>query len=205
MYLSYVTPKNGPMGIDIQDVDMHHNDVWTLFPGRKRDQRDFVFKASKEGYLITSNGMPMDPTGLWNVDSKDFSHIAEIPIGSRLKAVVSINPTRRVRKPNGKKTDVEIVQDYINQHQGIPISEWDTPEQIFQAWFTENEERWGFTIESFSVSKKRIIRMDKYQIVSYELSMVIVIVDSGKFVQTVLKGIGDRNDRGFGMLMLKRA
>jgi CRISPR-associated protein Cas6/Cse3/CasE subtype I-E len=205
MYLSYVTPKNGPIEIDIQDVDTHHNDVWGLFPGRKRDQRDFVFKASKEGYLITSNGMPVDPTGLWNVDSKDFSHVTQIPVGSRLRAVVSVNPTERIKKPNGKKTDVEIVQDYINRHQGVPISEWNTSEQIFQAWFDKNKERWGFTVESFSVSKKRIVRMNNYQIVSYELSMIIVIVDSGKFVQTVLRGIGDRNDRGFGMLMLKRA
>ena len=198
MYLSHVTHINKEP-IDTQDVDTHHQDVWTLFPGRNRNARDFVYKATKEGYYITSIGMPVSTDGQWNVNCKGFSQVAQLPVGARLEALVLLNATVRY---DNKEHDS--ISHYKTVNAGKAISDWQKPETIIKDWLDKRAEMWGFSVESFTVKSIKRIPMARYSIMARELSMIITVNNPVRFTDTIFKGLGARRDRGFGMLQIRR-
>ena len=199
MYFSILSPKYHVM--KHRDIDSLHRDIWNFFPGRSKNDRNFIYRASGKGYTVYSSTKPVEREG-WDIESKEID-LAKIRVGTKLEIQTLINATLR-----RFKHDHDIVLDRLKklelEKKSIPSKSelWDS---TYLGWLRRSEQAWGFKVDDIFVNDMIQVPTKNHHFNAYDVRGVITVTDPESFSVTVLKGIGNRKDRGCGLLLLKRA
>lgn len=202
MFLSKITPKT-PFKFDVGDGDLHHETVWTFFPGQNKNKRCFVFRVCQDCYYVYSTVPPIATSGKWNIDTKPFN-LGSLEQGRKLIGVIRVYSTI---KRNGHEYDR--VTDYKHKLQasGLPISQWPSSGEIYnralQPWFQRSAKAWGFTLENLNLQGRYTIHTRGHEFIAYDLCGDITVTDPAAFNKTIFEGIGNRKDRGCGFIMVR--
>lgn len=200
MFLTEITPKVYQL-LDLSDADENHATVWSFFPGHDRNDRPFHFRTTREAYYVKSKELPVDTSGAFNMEVKNYD-LREIEVGEVFAFKVLVNAV--VRKDG---VDHDVVTNYKQSFKELPLSSWPSSGEIYKnpltGWFKRNESKFGFTVKDFSV--RGLLRMPtkNYHIMAHDLSGTLIVTDPKQFLKSLYDGIGDKRDRGCGLLMVR--
>lgn len=186
-----------------------HQEVWKMFPGRPRDNRDFLTRLDSEErafrFTVLSAVKPQKPD--WC--AQDWWREKEIPQTffeqKRYLFKVMANPTRTLsrRDPAGNKKK-------HGSHYAIT-----KPDEL-KVWILNKSKQYGFFIldnPRLEISPPvfhRLYKEDKKlqkeyegEIVGVEFKGGLEVNDRESFMRTLRNGIGRARGFGFGMLVIK--
>ena len=199
MFVSTISPKYHAM--KYRDIDSLHRDIWNFFPGRKKNDRSFIFRVSGRGYTVYSSTEPCSRDG-WDIETRSLD-LNKVSAGTQLEMRSLLNAT--VRR---FKHDHDIVLDRIQklkQTQGSAPSKTEVWDSVWLDWFRRSEKTWGFVVNELSVGGMVQAQTKNHHFNAYDVQGIITVTDPVVFAETTLKGLGDRRDRGCGLMLIKRA
>ena len=226
-WLSRVTPsadlKYRQLVHDIGGLDPYeqHQTLWKLFSvarEERTERAEFLYRAEEKNglpmFYVLSRRQPLDPSGLWQVESKVYA--PNIQVGDRLAFKLRVNPT--VARSNAKGESSrrhDVVMDAKRRLGWKELPEESRPslaQVAYEAgacWLLHREERLGYTIDSTT------LRVDGYRTwrqrgrKGIELSMLdfegtLLVSDQTKAMEALTCGVGRGKSFGCGLLLVRR-
>jgi CRISPR system Cascade subunit CasE len=187
----------------LKDVYDWHQTVWTAFPGRDGQKRDFLTRLDRKDceyrLLIVSPMKPVKPE--WVPDAPEAWRTKEIPENyfqhARYRFQLRANPTKKVTafgldgKPKKNSRRVPLVK-----------------REDLVAWLQRKGEAGGFTVAENSLrilaggreyfSKQGVTGLHS----SVEFEGLLTVTDGAKFFRAFANGIGSAKAFGFGLLVV---
>lgn len=221
MYLSRIelredAARNPEFWSGLSSVRDAHRMVWNWFTDREDRERDFLFRIEGDGastrVYTLSERVPVDPRGLWSIESKAFA--PNLRMGTRLAFALRVNPT--LRKSNGvgkgKRHDVVMDARFQARTRGQSLTREELVQESCVAWMATRAERLGFEIDSEHVRAEgyRPVRLprgsgrDDATITIVDLKGVLTVTDPDRFVAGVCQGIGPAKAFGCGLILIRR-
>jgi CRISPR system Cascade subunit CasE len=194
-----------------------HQAMWQLFDlpsNAARTGTAFLFRHEWHGdlpvFYILSRHIPQDREGSWNIQSKPYR--PQLEAGDRLHFKLRVNP---VVTRNGKRHDV--VMDAKQRLRWRELRPEERPSlnalayEAGTAWLAGRAEKLGFT----SVPANLLADGYRTHVVhsrgrtpicfsTLDLSGMLTVIDSEKFLGTLYSGIGPAKGFGCGLLLVKR-
>jgi CRISPR system Cascade subunit CasE len=200
-----------------------HRLVWLLFQNEPDKARDFLWREEGPGrYLILSQQPPSDPSGLFDLDTKDFA--PKLAAGDRLgfalraNAVVARKGARdgadKDRRARGKRVDVVMDALHAVPKTQRPARRAELTDQAARSWLDEQGARSGFCVLSLAVrSYERIDvadharpgRRNRAGIAVLDLEGTLEVTDPDPFVEKLARGFGSAKAFGCGLMLIRRA
>ncbi len=185
-----LVPKREAAARKLRDSYAWHQAIWTAFPGRDGQPREFLFRLDDRGpafrLLVLSAQRPTPPQwGRWQVKSVADSFLEHDRYRFQLKA----NPTMRRREDRRR------------------IALYD--EAKLREWMRRKAEQAGFRIADDSLvvgapmdeTFVRDHRRGKH--VAVDFQGLLRVTDRERFQHAFLHGIGSAKAFGFGLLLLQ--
>jgi len=197
-----------------------HRILWLLFQDRIDAKRDFLWRDEGNGrYLVQSHRPPVDPNGLFELETKPFA--PHLEPGDKLSFALRVNPVAarkgdlkpsdRARRTRGKRVDV--VMDALR---AVPKGERAAVRdgiaaKAGEAWLARQGATSGFRLAcSPSVSgytqipvERRSGRPAGFSVL--DLAGEIEITDPPAFLARLAKGFGSAKAFGNGLMLIRRA
>ncbi len=200
-----------------------HRLVWLLFQNEPDQARDFLWREEGHGrYLILSRQPPSDPSGLFDLDTKDFApHLAtgdQLGFALRANAVVARKGARdggdKESRERGKRVDV--VMDALHE---VPKTQRsarraELTDKAAREWLDEQGARSGFRVLSLAVKSYERIdvadlarpgRRNRAGIAVLDLEGTLMVADPDAFVEKLARGFGSAKAFGCGLMLIRRA
>ena len=196
-----------------------HRILWLLFQDRTDAKRDFLWRDEGNGrYLVLSQRPPVDPNGLFDLETKPFApHLAP---GDKLRFALRANPVaarkealtadERERRARGKRVDV--VMDALR---AVPREERravrdDIAAKAGGAWLAQQGATSGFrlacppTVSGYAQIpiERRGKRPAGFSVL--DLAGEIEITDPPAFLARLAKGFGSAKAFGNGLMLIRR-
>ncbi len=223
MYLSKIQlPPDAPASPRLWDMvqsgyDVHRL-VWSWFADGPDRRRDFLYRHEGAGassrFLTLSERRPVDPSGLWSIEAKEFAPV--LTAGDRLGFLVRVNPTVRRASGPGQGGRHDVVMDAKTRaraagHEPPPDATLVQEEGL--RWLAGRAAAAGFSLEEGGA------RVDSYTQTSFrrpggageasvsvmDIQGVLTVADPTVFLETVRKGLGPAKGFGCGLMLLRRA
>ena len=195
--------------------DMGHRLVWTLFSDDPDAARGFLYREAEVGsYLIVSDRPPVDPKGLWSLQSKPYA--PDLRAGMRLGFALRANPTRWVKtseRPQGTRVDVVMHAKKASLAASEKVV-WgpDAIERVALGWLFEREARLGIRFDralcaAGGYRQVVIARGDerpiRFSVIDYE--GVFDVVEPEPLLDAARNGLGRAKAHGCGLLLIRPA
>lgn len=200
-----------------------HRLVWLLFQNEPDRQRDFLWREEGQGrYLILSQQPPSDPSGLFDLDTKDFT--PQLVAGDRLgfalraNAVVARKGARdasgKESRARGKRVDVVMDALHAVPKAQRPAHRAALTGKAAREWLNEQGERSGFHVLSLAVKSYERIdvadrarpgRRNRAGIAVLDLEGTLMVTDPDAFVEKLARGFGSAKAFGCGLMLIRRA
>lgn len=200
-----------------------HRLVWLLFQSEPDKTRDFLWREEGQGrYMILSKQPPSDPSGLFDLDTKDFEpHLApgdRLSFALRANAVVARKGARdatgKESRARGKRVDV--VMDALHD---VPKTERaerrvKLTDEAARLWLDGQAARAGFRVLSLAVKSYERIdvadrtrpgRRDRAGIAVLDLEGTLEVTSPETFVDKLARGFGSAKAFGCGLMLIRRA
>jgi CRISPR system Cascade subunit CasE len=185
----------------LRDCYDWHQAVWTVFPGRDGERRDFLTRLDqrRDGFrlLIVSPSEPTRPD--WcPPESWQSKPIPETYFTRRRYAFqLCANPTKKVTKvgadgqatKNGKRVPLRAREEFVG-------------------WISRKGEQGGFAVDSdslrsFSRGREYFEKKGMRGLHSaVEFQGVLKVTDPARFHETFTRGLGSAKAFGFGLLVI---
>lgn len=195
-----------------------HKLVWSWFTDSPDRRRDFLYRQEGSGrdlcFFTLSERPPVDPDGLWLIESKPFR--PKLAEGQRLAFTTRVNPTlQHASGPaKGQRCDVVMDAKFRARSSADPVAE--TPilvQSTVTRWLTARADRCGFAIEpdEVTVDGYHQLRFSKMggqpdiRITVADISGVLVVRDPALFQETLCHGLGRAKGFGCGLVLIRRA
>ncbi|HVT43422.1 MAG TPA: type I-E CRISPR-associated protein Cas6/Cse3/CasE [Thermoanaerobaculia bacterium] len=223
MYLSRIelrdetarTPEFWKYSASMNDV---HEVVWSWFADDPDRRRDFLYRHEGEGlstrFYTLSARLPVDPGGLWRVESKPFA--PKLSAGDRLIFSLRANPTRRKTDGPGKGKRHDVVMDakFAARTSGgerKPFTE--LVETTCIDWLSSRAAACGFGFAEGDVRTDgyRPVRFPRGRrhadasVTTVDFEGRITVKDPSCFLESVTQGIGPAKAFGCGLMLIRRA
>jgi CRISPR system Cascade subunit CasE len=192
-----VVEKREALRVGLRDSYGWHRALWSVFPDREGEARDFLFRLSdlrdRFGLLLLSRERPLLPEwGAWQTKQVAETFLSHDRYLFQLRA----NPTvKRVvrdkegeRKKNGRRTAIYDAQE---------LQEW-LGRKADQAGFNLLEHTAGPPLSTFFVKDGR-----RGKHTSVDFKGLLEVADRERFQRAFHEGIGSAKAFGFGLLMLQ--
>jgi len=200
-----------------------HRLVWLLFQSEPDLQRDFLWREEGQGrYLILSHQPPSDPSGLFDLDTKDFTpHLAagdRLGFALRANAVVARKGARDGAEKEGRSRGkrVDVVMDALH---AVPTAERparraELTDKAARQWLDEQGARSGFRVLSLAVKSYERIdvadrarpgRRNRAGIAVLDLEGTIEVTEPSAYVDKLARGFGSAKAFGCGLMLIRRA
>jgi len=194
-----------------------HQAVWQLFdfpPNAARTGTVFLFRHEWHGdlpvFYILSRSTPQDRAGLWNIQSKPYA--PQLEAGDRLYFKVRVNP---VVTRDGKRHDVVMDAKQRLRWKELRFDERPPLNTLAYdagtAWLAGRAEKHGFAVAPANLLvdgylTHAVHRRGRTTICfsTLNVSGLLTVVDSEKFLSTLHSGIGPAKGLGCGLLLVKR-
>jgi len=197
-----------------------HRFIWNLYADSNERKRDFLYRQEENGtwplYYAVSERLPMDKTGMWQIDSKNYS--PKLLKGQLLSFVIRVNPIRAKRDERNKLHRHDIVMDAKTKRKqmGKELSEKNPLADIVQEegtqWLEARSEKHGFSIDhnhiradgykQHVVYKRKSTRPIRFS--TLDIGGVLTVIKPELLVKALYKGIGPAKAFGCGMMMVKK-
>ncbi len=229
MFLSRAVPRqdvwSNPEMLDLFESSYAiHQAVWGFFIGDPDKERDFLYRYdSKNGepvVYIVSKTKPVSQRGVWIVDSKEYAPV--LSKGDILGFSVRVNPviTRSfTNEKTGKSVHKrhDVVMDYKTKcrEDGKPFSYEAAMSEAGTQWLVSRSEKHGFSVHVSSLVveqyERRVFakptesgKKKEAVIATMDLTGVLEVTDSEKFLEILYSGIGPAKGFGCGLMLVKR-
>jgi hypothetical protein len=106
------------------------------------------------------------------------------------------------------KHDHDIVFDRVQklkQAQSPMPSKTELCNSVWLDWFRRSEKILGFVVDELSVNGMIQAQTKNHHFNAYDVCGLVTVTDPEVFAETILKGVGNRRDRGCGLVLIKRA
>lgn len=200
-----------------------HRLVWLLFQNEPDQARDFLWREEGQGrYLILSRQPPSDPSGLFDLDTKDFApHLApgdHLGFVLRANAVVARKGARgeaaKQTRTRGKRVDVVMDALHAVPKAERPARRAELTDKAAREWLDVQGTRAGFAVISLAVKsyerfdvadRVRPGRRNRAGIAVLDLEGTLMVTDPAAFVDKVAHGFGSAKAFGCGLMLIRRA
>ena len=203
-----------------------HRILWLLFQDIPDATRDFLWRDEGDGkYMILSARPPVDPHGLFELDSKPFQ--PALQVGDRLAfclranpvvaSKVALAPEQRAIRARGKKIDI-----VMRALHAVPETDWNAKTgRAFQRdsiaaevgvkWLAGQGVKAGFKLARVPVVdgynqfpiERRKGRPAGFSVLNF--SGELEIDDPAAFLERLPKGFGSAKAFGNGLMLIRRA
>jgi len=203
------------------DSYREHQALWQLFDSDPDAKRDFLYRKVVEHgrvkYYLLSQRIPVDKSGLWNID-KPKPYNPKLIAGQTLFFMLKANPIISVTDANGKlkRHDIVMHEKKRIDFKMMPKAEQPSLPNLVQGsgikWLQSRAQSHGFSIESEKViadgyfqhqsqakNKKRPI---KYSTIDFQ--GILTVGDPEKFLTTLYSGIGKSKAFGCGLMLIRK-
>lgn len=200
--------------------DAHHRLIWSAFAGAPDLQRDFLWRAEKDGVFFTLSARPPGDSPFFaKCEVKEFSPV--LAPGDRLEFLLRANATR-TRKTGqlsaGGKEKRKHDDIVMNAIYDLPKGEraevrMQAAANVGRDWIAAQGERGGFAVNCADVSDYSVValparrgaRKGQPQYGVIDLSGVLTVTDPALFLNRVAQGFGRAKSFGQGLMMIRRA
>jgi CRISPR system Cascade subunit CasE len=224
MFFSRITLKRSPDGRgDVRafpkDGYEAHKLIWMFFADSPHRKRDFLFRFQEEGggrFYAVSERKPIDPTGWWIVNSKDYD--PRLKTGDVLAFMLRVNPVVGRHTEDDHQVRHDVVMDEKKQLEKIQPdrNQWPSFSEIVQRagekWLGNRAAQHGFEIVGGR------LRVDGYRTHNYrkraggrpvsistlEFTGALAVRDPQAFTRALFCGVGPAKGFGCGLLMVRR-
>ena len=204
-----------------EDSYREHQILWTLFGGEPDKERDFlyrrVFEHGRIKYYILSERIPVDKSGVWQVDPPKV-YKPKLSRDQNLYFMLRVNPVITLTAPDGKKRRHDIVmhQKTLIDYKQMPKQERPSIQQIVQKscieWLSVRADKNGFTFKTNEViadgyrqhhsRSKKSNKYIRYSTVDFQ--GLLTITDPERFKLALFNGIGKSKAFGCGLILIRR-
>ena len=224
MYISRIRLNQGHDVFDFlkqhrKDLYSDHQLIWSLFPDRPDEKRDFLFRKEirydRPVFYLLSEKKPESAHSFLSVDTKKFDPV--IRENDAFYFSLRANPVvaKKVEgQEKSKRYDVWMNARHEGKAQGLTGTKLlNYSEDRVKEWFISRASDFGFSLE------EEALVVDNYQqnsfykkkdkggnitIGSVDFNGVLRVTDREKFRQTLVKGIGKSKSFGCGLLLIRR-
>jgi CRISPR system Cascade subunit CasE len=227
MYMSRIQLKTDTPGVKelvrllSGDGYQAHRLIWNLYADTNERKRDFLYRQEGDGiwpfFYAVSERLPIDETGMWQIDSKTYS--PKLLKGQLLSFIIRVNPVRAKRDEQNKLHRHDIVMDAKTREKqtGKGLGGKAPLADIVQAegpkWLEARSERHGFFIDHSHIRadgyRQRVVYKSKstspIRFSTLDIGGVLTVIEPGLFVKALYKGIGPAKGFGCGMMMVKKS
>jgi len=196
-----------------------HQMLWRLFPDAPDATRDFLYRSEMQHgwpvFYVLSARCPVQITDIFEVETKKFS--PKLKTGERLAFRLRANSvrTRKTDDPNPKKRkrdDVVMHHKRKLKTEGIPREEMPSQAELVQEageeWIKRQAARNGFEVEAVSADgyQKHVLycKGKKIRFSSMDFDGILSIIDKGRFLNALYRGIGPAKAFGCGLMLIRR-
>jgi len=207
-----------------------HHIVWLLFQDILEATRDFLWRDEGNGrYFILSHRPPVDPFGLFDVQTKPFE--PELAAGDRLSFVLRANPVtaskgaldenQRVGRVRGKRVDVVMhalfsahskeERNRLKKNGELAALRDKIATESGEQWLAHQGDKAGFrladvpAIDVYAQVPIERGRGRKAGFSTLDLSGDIMVTDPKIFLEKLAKGFGSAKAFGNGLMLIRRA
>lgn len=192
-----------------------HQVLWRLFNNNPDAERDFIYRyepiRNTPAYYIVSKRKPVDSSGLWNIQIKNYSPI--IKVGQCFSFILRVNPVKTKR---GKRHDIVMHEkynmDYKNLDKSVRLSQQELIEKVGYEWLDSRALDSGFSIDDTAVridgyqphisGRKKGKKEIRYSTMDFQGTLEVVNIEA--FEKTLMKGIGKAKSFGCGLLLIRK-
>ena len=197
-----------------------HQVLWNFFSGDPDAERDFLFRYELHHgtlkYFVVSRRMPLDETGMWEIESKEFN--PRLQTGQKLAFVLRANPVITVKDKNGKarRHDVVMHEKYSMGYNKLSVKERPPLQQIVAQggikWLSARAEKSGFTLSGRSIraegyqqhQARRNHQKIPIQFSTIDFEGILTVNNPDQFINTLYFGIGKSKAFGCGLLLVRK-
>lgn len=226
MYMSRIQLKRDTLGVRdlvrlLSGEGYHaHRLIWKLYADSNERKRDFLYRHEVNGgwpgFYTVSKRLPIDETGMWQIDSKIYS--PKLWKGQSLSFVIRVNPVRAKRDEQNKLHRHDVVMDAKThiKKQGNGTDEDMSLSDIVQEegtkWLETRSERCGFSIDRGHIRvdgyRQHIVHKRKstspIRFSTLDIGGVLTVIEPELFAEALYNGIGPAKGFGCGMMMVKK-
>lgn len=192
-----------------------HQVLWQLFSNDPDAERDFIYRYEPQNntpaYYIVSKRKPVDPSGLWNIQAKNYRPL--IKVGQRFAFILRVNP---VKTKDGKRHDVVMHEKHSMNYKNMDKSERPSQQEIVEKvgykWLTSRALQSGFSIDDTTVridgyqphisGRKKGKKEIRYSTMDFQGALEVIDVEA--FDRTLMNGIGKAKAFGCGLLLIRK-
>jgi CRISPR system Cascade subunit CasE len=196
-----------------------HRVLWLLFQDRTDAKRDFLWRDEGNGrYLVLSHRPPVDPNGLFDIETKAFE--PHLEPGDKLSFALRANPvaarkgalTQSERECRARGKRVDVVMDALHavpKGQRAAVRDG-IAAKAGESWLARQGEVSGFrlarppTIDGYAQIpvERRKGRPAGFSVL--DLAGEIEITDPPAFLARLAKGFGSAKAFGNGLMLIRR-
>jgi CRISPR system Cascade subunit CasE len=224
MYLSRIKLNSGPEIFDHlnnnkSNLYSDHQFVWSLFPGDKKDGREFLFrkdyKNNETVYFVLSKEKPEKYNSFADIVTKTYEPV--IKKDQLFSFSIRANPVIAKKSENGKnskKHDVWSNARIEGKKKGLDGEELRTfSEAKAMEWLIKKAVTCGFEIDDNQVIIESYHQYRFYNnkskggvinIGALDYNGILQVNDVEKMNETLFNGIGKSKSFGCGLLLIKR-
>ncbi len=192
-------------------TDRSHRLLWAVFSDGPDRARDFLWREEDLGrFLVLSARVPLDPHGLFEIESKSFE--PNFATGDKLRFTLRANAvvTRKIVGARGKRDDV-----VMRRLHAVPGPERarrrdEIAREAGRDWLINQGEKAGFGVEACDAAAYRTLAVPRdgerpIQLGVLDLEGRIEIRDSSAFLPALTRGFGKAQGFGCGLMLIARA
>lgn len=192
-----------------------HHWLWALFSDGPERRRDFLWReegAGRGGVLALSARPPVDPHGLFKVETKAFT--PALATGDRLRFSLRASPSLSLPGPRGKRG--RRVDPVARALAALPAEERPkqrvaVQQEVATRWLAAQGARAGFTLDQLdpvTADDWRSVPRPPGKPISYpvlDLDGILTVTEPERFLASVLAGFGREKAFGCGLMLIRRA
>lgn len=187
-------------------VDASHQAVWSLFPGREKNDRCFAFRtqvnAGKPTFLIASAVPPEDRNNWFDVETKTVN--IEDPVGRTFAFKIhDANTSASSGRHGGRKIDVVARSIAKAKASGAPFDKEQVTEEAVKWWLARRNV--GFEARDVEVTASRREDHRGVLVPLSDIQGLMTVTDSSAFLNALVTGVGRGGGFGRGFLSISRA
>lgn len=192
-------------------TDRSHRLIWAVFSDGPDRARDFLWREEDVGrFLVLSARAPLDPHGLFEIESKPFE--PDLARGDKLRFILRANAvmTRKIDGARGKRDDV-----VMRRLHAVPSPERaqrrdEIAREAGRDWLINQGEKSGFGVAACEVAAYRTLAIPRegkepIQLGVLDLEGQIRIDDFSAFLPALTRGFGKAKGFGCGLMLIARA
>lgn len=216
---------NDIVNLTRNNVYQLHQLIWNVFSDNPDRDRDFLYRyesvRDRPTFYTVSARAPNDPSGLWNIQSKQYS--PRVSRGERLAFSLRVNPIRSKRDENDKQHRHDVVMEAKVRlgFKDLPYDKRPRMADLVQeagvSWLKSRQNDLGFVIKDDG--QEPAVRVDGYvqhilfkaggtkpiKFSTLELNGILTVIDPETFVsKSLYEGIGPAKGFGCGLMMIRR-